>query len=53
MARAGSAASRMAPDDAAFAPCLQQAGRARTLHERRVLRRRLDAADVLRQVDGF
>ena len=30
--RAGSAASRMAPDDAAFAPCLQQAGRARTLH---------------------
>ncbi|MFI4931013.1 MAG: sugar kinase [Burkholderiales bacterium] len=30
--RAGSAASRMAPDDAAFAPCIQQAGRARTLH---------------------
>lgn len=30
--RAGSAASRMAPDDATFAPCLQQAGRARTLH---------------------
>ena len=30
--RAGSAASRMAPDDAAFAPCLHQAGRARMLH---------------------
>ncbi|HEY6354031.1 MAG TPA: sugar kinase, partial [Burkholderiaceae bacterium] len=30
--RAGSAASRMAPDDAAFAPCLQQAGRASMLH---------------------
>jgi 2-dehydro-3-deoxygluconokinase len=30
--RAGSAASRMASDDAAFAPCLQQVDRARTLH---------------------
>jgi len=30
--RAGSAASRMAPDDAAFAPHLQQAGRTRALH---------------------
>lgn len=30
--RAGSAASRMAPDDAAFAPCLQQVQRARQLH---------------------
>jgi 2-dehydro-3-deoxygluconokinase len=30
--RAGSAASRMAPDDAAFAPRLQQVGRARALH---------------------
>jgi 2-dehydro-3-deoxygluconokinase len=30
--RAGSAASRMAPDDAGFAPCLQQVTRARTLH---------------------
>jgi 2-dehydro-3-deoxygluconokinase len=30
--RAGSAASRMAPDDAAFAPHFQQVGRARALH---------------------
>src|SRR5438128_2760397 len=30
--RAGSAAARMAPDDAAFAPCLQQVARAHTLH---------------------
>src|SRR5262249_18723115 len=30
--RAGSAASRMSPDDASFAPCLQQVARARTLH---------------------
>jgi len=30
--RAGSAASRMAPDDAGFGSCLQQVGRARTLH---------------------
>jgi len=30
--RSGSAASRMAPDDAAFAPCLQRAGQADTLH---------------------
>jgi 2-dehydro-3-deoxygluconokinase len=30
--RKGSAASRMAPDDAAFQPCLQQVARARTLH---------------------
>ncbi len=30
--RAGSAASRMAPDDAAFAPCIQQVGRASMLH---------------------
>src|SRR5512134_2127902 len=30
--RANSAAARMSPDDAAFAPCLQQAARARTLH---------------------
>jgi 2-dehydro-3-deoxygluconokinase len=30
--RAGSAASRMAPDDPAFAPCLQQLQRARALH---------------------
>ncbi len=30
--RRGSAASCMAPDDAAFAPCLQQVERARTLH---------------------
>ena len=30
--RAGSAASRMSPDEAAFAPCLQQVARARTLH---------------------
>ena len=29
--RAGSAASRMAPDDAAFAPCLQLVGRAQAL----------------------
>jgi len=30
--RAGSAASRMSPDDASFAPCLQQVARAGTLH---------------------
>jgi len=30
--RSGSAASRMAPDDAAFAPCLRQLARARALH---------------------
>ena len=30
--RTGSAASRMAPDDAAFAPCLRVVERARTLH---------------------
>jgi 2-dehydro-3-deoxygluconokinase len=30
--RAHSAAARMSPDEAAFAPCLQQAARARTLH---------------------
>ena len=30
--RAGSAASRMAPDDAAFAPCIQQVGRTSMLH---------------------